>query len=697
MISNLFPKNPVFMCFGGGGSGGSSSGAASSGGGSRADKKGAAAVFSAPKPVYTAPTNATTHNDNNNRRDRTPVAPVVNYGALPSTPPPSVVTPPMRGINPSPAPSVIDGLSNLRNIQFVGKDRPYLEYAGSDGPEPSELTSPPFKTPSPVYMQQDNTGGNARTLQLQQDDYDISRRYIDSLNKKSSQTPRFRPKDLSIDPLSMESDKGTLGQVSKYGLYAGDGFEWQDSGQGFQSRIYTGAPGTMNGLGTDILNAIEIAHGDQQDRENFRRIGETSFKEGGDFALSPGSANDGDLWKFLTKGDFERSDSYVDQYGLRNSKPVVEGEQVGALSSVASGNAPQFATTKADYTGLERTYNTWGEDLANAFSINDGASYVRGQLIDDATGLPLKPGDKASSTGKVIRGTFDNKKNNLEGFGGLGAAPILNTGREYLANILVPNDNAAYVDGQLIDTITGKSLEGGGYTTDPVTKQKDYVYGVSDDYSNNLQRDTTGMSDIEARAEIANQVMQRDIPPSDLAYFTSFLPGMTVPLIGGYLGEKMLEGGIKGRRAVIDEQTAALKAGATPIYNEKGEYVGYNDGTTTVDYNPSSYRGSSKDRIDQDSTSIFSQAKEDRMSASDDNNTTNDRSRSDVANDIFSRYYKGGSGVGLPDWLRRYASGIRIDELLSKETLDDGTVMYKTPDGKYIEEKYLTGARMSAE
>jgi hypothetical protein len=24
-------------------------------------------------------------------------------------------------------------------------------------------------------------------------------------------------------------------------------------------------------------------------------------------------------------------------------------------------------------------------------------------------------------------------------------------------------------------------------------------------------------------------------------------------------------------------------------------------------------------------------------------------------------------------------------------------VMYKTPDGKYIEEKYLTGARMSAE
>jgi hypothetical protein len=190
MISNLFPKNPVFMCFGGGGSGGSSSGAASSGGGSRADRKGAAAVFSAPKPVYTPP--PTVVNTSRDRRDRTPVvvpAPVVNYGALPLTPPPSVI---------ASAPSVTD---NLSNIELVGKDRPYLEYAGSDGPEPSELTSPPFKTPSPVYMQQDNTGGNARTLQLQQDDYDISRRYIDSLNKKSSQTPRFRPKDLSIDPL----------------------------------------------------------------------------------------------------------------------------------------------------------------------------------------------------------------------------------------------------------------------------------------------------------------------------------------------------------------------------------------------------------------------------------------------------------------------------------------------------------------
>jgi len=697
MISNLFPKNPVFMCFGGGGSGGSSSGAASSGGGSRADRKGAAATFSAPKPVYTPP--PPTNTSRRDRRDRTPV---VNYGALPSTPPPSVIAsaPSVtdnlsnRIIASGPS-SVTDGLSNLSNIQFVGKDRPYLEYAGSDGPEPSELTSTPNTNNFPVINRLSSPGSQSdygENSFEQSDLVQVANKALGVFDEPTqnrymtSGTPTPRPKDLSIDPLSMESDKGTLGQVSKYGLYAGDGFEWQDSGQGFQSRIYTGT-GKDNNLGTDILNAIEIAHGDQQDRENFRRIGETSFKEGGDFALSPGSANDGDLWKFLTKGDFERSDSYVDQYGLRNAEPVVEGKQVGALPPPMGTNYPEFATTDADYTGLENVYNSQGEEMANFFTPNDGASYVRGQLVDDATGQPIRPGGM-TSTGNVIRGTFDNQKNNIEGFGGLGGAPILNSSRETLANLLTPGDRAAYVNGQLVNTSDGKntSLEGGGYTYDAEGKNPDYVYGVSDDYSNNLRVNTTGLSEAAANAKVANQLMSRDIPPSDLAYFTSFLPGMTVPLVGGYLGEKMLEGGIEGRRSVIAEQTKALENGATPIYNEQGEYVGYDAGQGTVDYNPSSYKSQSTNKSPVVTTS----------------NQSSDRSsqrvsENPVVNDIFSRYYKGGSGVGLPDWLRRYASGMRIDELLTKVTGSDGTVMYKTPDGKYIEEKYLTGAKMSAE
>jgi len=630
------------MCFGGGGSGGSSSGAASSGGGSRADRKGAAATFSAPKPVYTAP-KPTVVNTSRDRRDRRPT---VNYGSLPSSPPPSVI---------ASAPSVTD---NLTNVQLVSNEDPF------NTDDIVNVVTKALDSYNPTYM--------------------------------TSGTPSPRPKNLSIDPVSMDGDKGALGQVSRYGVYAGDGFEFKDSGQGFQTRTYTGAPETMNNLGQDVLVANQLAYGSPEDRERFRKIGQASFDEGSEFALSPGSANDGDWVKFIKSGfkDFGASDSFADQYGLRNVEPVVEGNQVGALSSVASGNAPQFATTTADYTGLENVYNSQGEEMANFFTPNDGASYVRGQLVDDVTGELISPGSMTSS-GNKISGTFDNKANNIGSFSSLGGAPIQNTTRETLANLLTPGDRAAYVNGQLVNTMTGESLEGGGYTYDAEGKNPDYVYGVSDDFSNNLQVDTTGMDTSSANAAIANQIMKRDIPPSDLAYFTSFLPGMAVPLVGGYLGEKMLEGGINDRRAVIAEQTAALQAGATPIYNDKGEYVGYNDGTSTVNYDPSISRSNSNDRIDQNSTSIFSQARDARISGSDDNKTTlKDRSRSDVANDIFSRYYKGGSGIGMPDWLRRYASGISIDELLSKETLDDGTVMYKTPDGKYIEEKYLTGAKI---
>ena len=529
-----------------------------------------------------------------------------------------------------------------------------------------------------------NTATNAFNEIDRDEIINVATNALNTPSYMTSGTPTPRPENLSIDPLSMNGNNGALGQVSRYGVYAGDGFEFKDSGQGYQTRTFTGAPETMNNLGQDISIANELAYGSLEDRENFRRIGQKSFDEGGEFALSKGSANDGDLLEFLKTGSFGASDSFVDQYGLRNAEPVVGGEQVGALSSVASGNAPQFATTTADYTGLENVYNSQAEEMANFFTPSDGASYVRGQLVDDATGQPIRAGGM-TSTRNTIRGTFDNQRNNIEGFGGLGAGAIQNSTRETMANLLTPGDRAAYVNGQLVDTTTGKSLEGGGYTYDAEGKNPDYVYGVSDDFSNNLRVSTTGLSEAAANAKVANQLMSRDIPPSDLAYFVSFLPGMTVPLVGGYLGEKMLEGGIEGRKAVIAEQTAALQAGATPIYNDKGEYVGYDAGQGTVDYNPSSYKSQSTNTSPVVTTSNR------------DNDRSTQISQNPVVNDIFNRYYKGGSGVGLPDWLRRYASGMRIDELLTKVTGSDGTVMYKTPDGQYIEEQYLTGAKMSAE
>ena len=66
------------------------------------------------------------------------------------------------------------------------------------------------------------------------------------------------------------------------------------------------------------------------------------------------------------------------------------------------------------------------------------------------------------------------------------------------------------------------------------------------------------------------------------------------------------------------------------------------------------------------------------------------------ARSIYNRYYKGGGGRFLPPWLQRYASGVNIDELLTKQVID-GVEYYITPEGRQIEAQYLTGAAVGAE
>jgi hypothetical protein len=109
---------------------------------------------------------------------------------------------------------------------------------------------------------------------------------------------------------------------------------------------------------------------------------------------------------------------------------------------------------------------------------------------------------------------------------------------------------------------------------------KDYIYGVSDDFSNNAPPDQGKMSNQDYAAALQKfkirQSQLENIPPSDPAYFSSFIPGLTIPFVGGYLGEKMLEGGINERRAMMDQHQAALNAGATPNMSEDGKvYLGY--------------------------------------------------------------------------------------------------------------------------
>ena len=250
--------------------------------------------------------------------------------------------------------------------------------------------------------------------------------------------------------------------------------------------------------------------------------------------------------------------------------------------------------------------NSFSENLANSFTPNDGASYVNGQLVDDRTGERIAAGGK-SSVGRTIAGSANSERNDYTGpiFSGasnnsrndnvvvpssntdnryfspeqLGALTTVNSGRENMANMFTPFDGAKYVGGNLIEEATGRSLTGGGFITNK-SGAKDYIYGVSDDFSNNAPPDQGKMSNQDYAAALQKfkirQSQLENIPPSDPAYFSSFIPGLTIPFVGGYLGEKMLEGGINERRAMMDQHQAALNAGATPNMSEDGKvYLGY--------------------------------------------------------------------------------------------------------------------------
>ena len=53
----------------------------------------------------------------------------------------------------------------------------------------------------------------------------------------------------------------------------------------------------------------------------------------------------------------------------------------------------------------------------------------------------------------------------------------------------------------------------------------------------------------------------------------------------------------------------------------------------------------------------------------------------------FQRRRRGGSGIGTPQYMRRYMSGRVIDEMVRRVENADGTVSYVTPDGRYLNPK----------
>jgi hypothetical protein len=59
--------------------------------------------------------------------------------------------------------------------------------------------------------------------------------------------------------------------------------------------------------------------------------------------------------------------------------------------------------------------------------------------------------------------------------------------------------------------------------------------------------------------------------------------------------------------------------------------------------------------------------------------------------DDFQRRRKSGMGYGLPQYMQRYMSGNVVDELVRRVELEDGSVFYVTPDGRYLDPKEFIG------
>ena len=100
--------------------------------------------------------------------------------------------------------------------------------------------------------------------------------------------------------------------------------------------------------------------------------------------------------------------------GMQDSDPNYS--QLLGMQSLLQGknedgsDKPKGGLMDTLFSGETYEGNSFTESFANMFTPGDGASYVKGQLVDDNTGFFLTPGQK-SSAGVEIKGTANSTSN----------------------------------------------------------------------------------------------------------------------------------------------------------------------------------------------------------------------------------------------------------------------------------------------
>ena len=217
------------------------------------------------------------------------------------------------------------------------------------------------------------------------------------------------------------------------------------------------------------------------------------------------------------------------------------------MSAVADRRVGDGSTSSAyalandtNFTDTSGVTTDFGSDSENATAINTALSEANAEFEISLT---------LSAPGK----SYDGQEYYVDANGTWQGNLPKNTITETLANWFTPLDNAKYENGQLINSSTGESLAGGG-TTKNVFGFDDTIYGVADDFSNNIV-DTTGLSNKDANYKIKTAEDLETVPPSMTEYLTSFVP-LLLPgdlgVVGNYLGSQYLQDGIDERRQAID-------------------------------------------------------------------------------------------------------------------------------------------------
>ena len=473
-----------------------------------------------------------------------------------------------------------------------------------------------------------------------------------------------------------------------------------------------------------------------------------------------------------------------------NKKPVFCGSGSGSSSSNSDNGS---SSNDND--------NSFTETLANIFTPNDGASYVNGNLVDDATGETIEAGG-TTSTGNVISGSANDPSNDrpapsssddddrpvtattaIEETGALPSASATrpdpepveetsgNSAFENLANVFTPFDGAAYVNGVLVDEKTGEKLDAGD-----TTYSGNVISGSANDPSND---------DNELPASFTNALPNLIVNPNIEAgvYDESQLDdewGYTRPdgtvvsasidmIDGGgkNFGGEMVgsSGGINadlnGDGYITNEEayatggindnlisTISTASGATPLgsgidptgvagavynYTPAGMlYGGVKDMTDNFGFErPETSIGTDLDDITgsldltdainatvnsvvldpnavdyptgtDDDTTVDTTVPAGALVFPDDPDTfsplrTDMYGTRDITQDFQRRYKGGGMGFYAPEYLRRYASGQSIDELVRRVVLPDGTEAYMTPDGRYLDMDQFQGTALAGD